>query len=39
MKLTREQARRFLRRHGLVGDPVFQGQDGALAYVRRVGCI
>ncbi|GHU82498.1 hypothetical protein FACS1894196_0910 [Clostridia bacterium] len=40
VRLTNAQARRFLlRRHGLIGDPVFEGKAGALAYVRQCGCI
>lgn len=38
--LTNAQARRFLLRHqGLVGEPVFEGKQGVLDYVRQAGCI
>ncbi len=40
MKITREQARRFiLRRQGLLGKYRFTGKDGAYQYVRQTGCI
>lgn len=40
LHLTNEQARRFLlRKHGLLGAPVFLGAPGVLAFVRLVGCI
>ena len=40
MKITREQARRFLlRKQGLLGEYRFAGKRGALDYVRQAGCI
>ena len=40
MKITREQARRFiLSRQGLLGKYRFTGKDGAYQYVRQTGCI
>ena len=40
VKLTREQARRFLlRRHGLLGGYQFEGKRGILEFVKQVGCI
>ena len=40
MKLTNLQARRFLlRRHGLIGDHIFKGEDGIMSFIRRVGCV
>ena len=40
MKLTNLQARLFLlRRHGLIGDHIFAGEDGIMSFIRRVGCI
>lgn len=38
--LTNAQARRFLlRKHGLLGEPVFAGKAGVLDFVQRVGCV
>lgn len=38
--LTNEQARRFLlRKHGLLGEPVFAGKEGVINFVRGVGCV
>jgi hypothetical protein len=40
MHLTKSQARRFLLDYqGLWSSDQFQGKDGILAYIRRVGCI
>jgi len=40
MKWTKEEARRFLLyKHGLLGDYVFVGKEGALQFVRNCGCI
>lgn len=40
MRLTREQARRFILLHqGLLGRHRFEGREGALGYVRQAGCI
>lgn len=40
MNITREQARRFLlRKHGLLGEHRFAGKEGAMAFVRQVGCV
>jgi len=40
MKLTNLQARKFLlRRHGLIGEHLFSGNDGIMSFIRRVGCI
>ena len=39
-KLTKEQARRFiLLKQGLIGEYRFVGKQGALEYVRQMGCI
>ena len=38
--LTIQQARRFLLiRQGLLGEYIFEGKAGALAYIRQAGCI
>lgn len=38
--LTNAQARRFLlRKHGLIGDPIFAGKQGVVDYIRQCGCI
>lgn len=40
LQMTNEQARRFLlRKHGLLGEHVFEGKQGILDYVRQCGCI
>lgn len=40
MKRTKEEARRFLLyKHGLLGEHVFVGKEGALQFVRNCGCI
>ena len=40
MKLTKKQAQQFLlKRHGLIGKPIFKGKDGCLEFIRRVCCI
>jgi len=40
MILTNLQARQFLlRRHGLIGNHIFEGEDGIMSYIQRVGCI
>lgn len=39
-KITKRDARRFLLlRHGLLGEHVFDGADGIMRYIRRVGCV
>ncbi len=39
-KFTKAQARRFLlRRHGLIGKPVFSGAQGIMDYIKLVGSI
>jgi len=40
MLLTNKQARQFLlRRHGLIGEHVFMGKEGVMAFIKRVGSI
>ncbi len=40
MLLTNKQARQFLlRRHGLIGERVFSGKEGVMAFIKRVGCL
>ena len=40
MRLSNKQARRFLlRHHGLFGEHIFNGKEGIMSYIRRVGCI
>ena len=40
MRITNEQARRFLlHHHGLQGPPRFEGKQGILAFVRQAGCV
>lgn len=40
VKLTKEQARRFLlRRHGLLGGYRFDGKRGVMEFIRQEGCI
>ncbi len=39
-RLARAQARRFMLAHqGLAGERLFQGEQGALEYIRRAGCV
>ena len=38
--ITKKQARQFiLLIHGLIGDYIFKGKDGAYSFVRQAGCI
>ena len=38
--LTKKQAQQFLlRKHGLLGEPIFHGKEGILAFVKQVSCI
>ena len=40
IKLKKEEARRFiLSKQGLLGSYCFSGKEGALSYIRQVGCI
>jgi len=40
MLLTNKQARQFLlRRHGLIGERVFRGKKGVMAFIKRAGCL
>ena len=40
MLLTDKQARQFLlRRHGLIGERVYRGKEGVMAFIKRVGSI
>jgi len=40
MLLTNKQARQFLlRRHGLIGEHIFKGKKGVMAFIRRAGCL
>ena len=40
MLLTNKQARQFLlRRHGLIGERVFKGKEGVMAFIKRAGSI
>jgi uncharacterized protein YcaQ len=40
IKLTNTQARQFLLlNHGLLGEYIFTGKQGALEFVRQAGCI
>jgi uncharacterized protein YcaQ len=40
MILTNKQARQFLlRRHGLIGEHVFKGKKGVMAFIKRAGCV
>lgn len=40
MTINKKQARKFLlSRHGLLGEYVFDGKEGVMSFVRRVGCV
>ncbi len=40
MNITRRDARRFLlKKQGLLGEKLFAGEDGALAFIHQAGCI
>jgi len=40
MLLTKKQARQFLlRRHGLLGERLFKGKEGVMAFIKRSGCL
>jgi len=40
MLLTNKQARQFLlHRHGLIGEHLFKGKEGVMAFIKRVGCL
>ena len=40
MNITRRGARRFLlKKQGLLGEKLFAGEDGALAFIHQAGCI
>ena len=40
MTLTKKQAQQFLlRRHGLIGEHLFKGKKGIMAFIKRVECL
>jgi len=40
MKITKEQARRFLLcHHGLLGKHIYKGKDGVMSFINHIGCV
>ena len=40
LQITKEHARRFLlAKNGLLGAPIFRGEDGVVDYVHQAGCV